>query len=225
MENLSTQLLGTKKKYREIFLKSVEEFQLRVLEIKPEGCGDIFDSYQKGSSGDLWQVAVLDMIKNEISPDIHKKWVQIFEYREKFHCVSCGVCCNLACSEFSIDELCAKKVAGDNFATQFLSVFVPYKSKIEAEKIYPEYIKLLDESIEEEVYFYHCPKINDCKLCSDYEKRPQICRIFPDNPLNLLPKSCGFYEWAIEVRPIVLTLHSMVEIMEFYKQKILEVKG
>ena len=73
------------------------------------------------------------------------------------------------------------------------------------------------ESKEDEVYFYHCPKLNDCNRCKDYEKRPQICRDFPDNPLALLPKSCGYNAWKHEVEPVALMLHSMLEIVEYYK--------
>ena len=73
---------------------------------------------------------------------------------------------------------------------------------------------------EEDVYFYHCPKLNECKRCSDYENRPQICRDFPDNPLSILPESCGFYKWRQEVEPVVLMLHSMMEIIDYYRQKI-----
>ena len=81
-------------------------------------------------------------------------------------------------------------------------------------------LKLLSDNVDEPVYFYHCPKLNDCKRCSDYENRPQICRDFPDNPLSILPESCGFYEWRKEVEPIAMMLHAMVEIIDYYKQKI-----
>lgn len=47
----------------------------------------------------------------------------------------------------------------DKFAKQFMSVFIPYKSSEDAEKIYPEYLKLLSDNVDEPVYFYHCPKI------------------------------------------------------------------
>ena len=73
---------------------------------------------------------------------------------------------------------------------------------------------------EKKYYFYHCPKLNECKRCSDYENRPQICRDFPDNPLSILPKSCGFYEWRKEVEPVALMLHSMLEIIDYYTEKI-----
>lgn len=220
-----TELAGTiknmKKKYREIFLKSVDAIRSRVEEIKPSDAeGDIFDTFDKNSAGESWQAAVLDMFENDISHEIYRKWREILAYRNNFHCKGCATCCNLACSEFSPDELKLKAENGDKFASQFTRIFIPYKSDKEAEKVYPEYLKLLSDTIDEKVYFYHCPKLDECKRCSDYENRPQICRDFPDNPLSILPESCGFYEWRQEVEPVALMLHSMMEIIDYYIQKI-----
>lgn len=221
MNNLSSSVDDLRKKYREIFEKSVEEIQTRVDEIKPDNLsGDIFDCYDAGSKGRQWQWQVLDMLENDISKEIYRKFQEILAYRNNFSCVGCATCCNLACSEFSPEELKQKAEQGDNFASQFLSVFIPYKSKEEARKVYPEYIAMLDEAKEDNVYFYHCPKLTADKRCSDYENRPQICRDFPDNPLSILPKACGYKKWKEEVEPVTLMLHSMVEIIEYYIDKI-----
>lgn len=221
MDSLKDTVNNMKQMYREIFLKSSDAIKDRVDKIKPEGIeGDIFDSYEKGSEGQKWQYAVLDMFEKDISHEIYRKWNEILELRENYSCNGCATCCNLACSEFSYDELTKRAKNGDKFATQFTGIFVPYKSKEEARKVYPQYIELLDSSVDEEVYFYHCPKLNDCKRCSDYENRPQICRDFPDNPLSILPKSCGYYEWRKLAEPVAMMLHAMVEIIDYYKQKI-----
>lgn len=46
MNNLSSSVDDLRKKYREIFEKSVEEIQTRVDEIKPDNLsGDVFDCY------------------------------------------------------------------------------------------------------------------------------------------------------------------------------------
>lgn len=221
MNNLSSSVDDLRKKYREIFEKSVEEIQTRVEEIKPDNLsGDVFDCYDAYSKGRQWQRQVLDMLENDISKEIYRKFQEILAYRNNFSCVGCATCCNLACSEFSPEELKQKAEQGDNFASQFLSVFIPYKSKEEARKVYPEYIAMLDEAKEDKVYFYHCPKLTADKRCSDYENRPQICRDFPDNPLSILPKACGYKKWKEEVEPVTLMLHSMVEIIEYYIDKI-----
>lgn len=221
MDSLKDTVNNMKQMYREIFLKSSDAIKDRVDKIKPEGIeGDIFDSYEKGSEGQKWQYVVLDMFEKDISHEIYRKWNEILKLRENYSCNGCATCCNLACSEFSYDELKKRAKNGDKFATQFTGIFIPYKSKEEARKVYPQYIELLDNSVDEEVYFYHCPKLNDCKRCSDYENRPQICRDFPDNPLSILPKSCGYYEWRKLAEPVAMMLHAMVEIIDYYKQKI-----
>ena len=210
-----------KRQYREIFLKSVDAIQGRINELKPINFkGDIFDRYEKDSIGYQWQKAVVDMFENDISQEIYRKWTEIIDYRLKFDCKGCATCCNLACSEYSPEELKNRAESGDKFAKQFTSIFVPYDSKEEASKIYPQYIELLEKNTNSDVYFYHCPKLTKDKKCCDYENRPDICRVFPDNPLDLLPQSCGFYKWKKEVEPVAMMLHSMVEIIDYYKSKI-----
>ena len=222
MTDLNSKINTMKQKYRDIFMKSVEAINERIQDIKPDGVvGDIFDKFEKDSKGAQWQNAVLEMFEKDISREIYQKWNEILAFRENFHCNGCATCCNLACSEFSPEQLKEKAKNGDKFATQFTSIFIPYETREEAEKIYPEYLKLLKDSKEDEVYFYHCPKLTECKRCSDYENRPDICRHFPDNPLCILPESCGFYEWRQEVEPVALMLHSMMEIIDYYKEKLL----
>lgn len=223
MTDLNNTVNSLRKEYREIFLKSAEEIKNKVEEIRPEGVnGEIFDKFETQSSEQQWQKAVLELLEKDISKEVYRKLNEILAYRIKFNCVGCATCCNLACSEFSPEELREKAQNGDNFATQFLSVFIPYASKEEARKIYPEYIELLEKNKEYDVYFYHCPKLTADKRCSDYGNRPQICRDFPDNPLSLLPKVCGYKKWKEEVEPIVLMLHAMVEIIDFYTTRIKE---
>lgn len=221
MNELYSSIENLRSEYREIFKKSLAEIANRIDELRPDGLdADVTDKFPVNSAGALWQTKVLDMLENDISKEVYRKYKEILAYRSQFKCVGCATCCNLACSEFSPAELKQKAENGDNFAAQFLSVFVPYASKEDARKVYPEYIKMLEENKEDNVYFYHCPKLTEDKRCSDYENRPQICRDFPDNPLSILPKSCGYKQWKDEIEPLALMLHSMVEIIEYYKEKI-----
>jgi len=221
MSDLKKTLNTMKQRYREIFKKSADAIAERVNEIKPKDfTGDIFDKYEENSLGEQWQKSSLDMLVNDISHEIFQKWTEIIDYRNNFKCNGCAVCCNLACSEYSYDELKKRAKNGDDFAQQFTSIFIPYNSKDEAQKVYPEYIKMLDDMLENNVYFYHCPKLTKDKKCCDYENRPKICRVFPDNPLDILPESCGFYKWRQEVEPVAMMLHAMVEIIDFYKSKL-----
>ena len=221
MAELNDDISSLRKEYRSIFKESLKTIDNLLYEIKPEDVSkDLLDEYPTNSSGHNWQKAAIKLLTDDISKDIYRKLNEILAYRVKFKCVGCATCCNLACSEFSPEELNEKAKNGDNFATQFLSVFIPYESKEEARKVYPEYIELLEENEETDVYFYHCPKLTKDKRCSDYENRPQICRDFPDNPLSILPKSCGYKAWKDEIEPIALMLHAMLEIVEFYISKL-----
>lgn len=239
MSNLSVDINNLKKSYREIFLESSKEIENQVTNLKPQidfqnckNCKnnsdnkciltpEIFETFPDGCGYKLWQKNVVKLFDEEISKQIRDKWIKILSYRGQFNCIGCGTCCRLACSEFSYEELKQKASNGDNFATQFTSVFIPYEDESEPRKIYPEYFELLAEKLDgEKVYFYHCPKLTDDNRCSDYENRPQICRDFPDNPLSLLPDKCGYCMWKKEVEPTSLMLHSILEIVDFYKSKI-----
>jgi len=237
MSNLTTDMNNLKKKYREIFLKSSDEIQHQIEKLRPTdpcpkchitNCAErkkitkeIFEKFPAKCEYKNWQKNVLRLLNEDVSKNIYEKWMKILDYRVNFGCTGCATCCKLACSEFSYDQLNQKAANGDNFAKQFVSIFIPYASKEEAREIYPEYFELLAEKLDDEnIYFYHCPKLTDDDKCSDYENRPGICRDFPDNPLSFLPTACGFSAWKDEIEPTSLMLHSMLEIIDFYKSKI-----
>lgn len=169
-----------------------------------------------------WKKICLNKIETDISKDIIEKITEINLYKNNFHCQKCGTCCTLACSEFSYEELKEKAKNGDKFATDFTSIFVPYKTKEEAYKIYPEYFELVEKKFKDEkIYFYYCPKYDkNTKLCSDYENRPNVCRIFPSEALCLLPKSCGYNEWKQSVEIDAIMLYTLINILDFYKEKL-----
>ncbi len=221
MAELNDKIADIRKEYRNIFQVSAEAINNRIEKIKPHNFkGELINKYAANSTGQNWQKATIKLLNEDISKEIYRKLNEIMAYRNEYKCVGCATCCNLACSEFSPSELKEKADNGDIFATQFLSVFIPYETKEEARKIYPEYIELLEENDETDVYFYHCPKLTKDNRCSDYENRPQICRDFPDNPLSILPKSCGYKNWKDEIEPIALMLHAMIEIVEYYTKEL-----
>ena len=138
MSELYSTVETLRSEYREIFLKSFAEINKRVEEHRPQGfAGDLFDDFSKNPAGQKWCADVLILLEKDISKEVCRKYQEILAYRKEFKCVGCATCCNLACSEFSPDELKQKAANGDNFATQFLSVFIPYESKEDARKIYP----------------------------------------------------------------------------------------
>ncbi|MBO5386211.1 YkgJ family cysteine cluster protein [bacterium] len=212
-----------KSSYREVFLDTANEIRAIVESVRPKNFdGDIFKTYEVGSVGFNWQQTVLSVLDVRYCGYKKSGLRQIQSFRDECNCVGCGVCCNFAVSEFSPEELKLKAENGDNFASQFVSVFVPYEEMNEVEKIYPEYVQMLKDNGESEYYFYHCPKVTDDNKCPDYENRPQICRDFPDNPIAFLPKTCGFKDWKLKSESVSLKLNAEAEIINFYKEKIKE---
>lgn len=171
-----------------------------------------------------WQFEVKKLLAIDTANNIHKKLKTIDNYKDKFSCQMTGTCCKLSSSEFSYDELKSKAANGDIFAQQFTSIFIPYNSSQEASKIFPEYVEFVLKSIgeDETVHFYHCPHIDKNNLCSIYNtnKRPQICKDFPNNPLAILYPGCGYYHWKKEVLPSVLLCHALIEICSFLLDKM-----
>lgn len=157
-----------------------------------------------------------------IEKSYKQKWAndlkEIKNYREQCNCTGCGVCCKFAVSEFSPEELTLKAQQGDNYAKQFISTFLPYKSFDTVREIYPKYVQFLQNLAQGSYYFYHCPKVTKDNRCSDYENRPQICKDFPDNPIAFLPKSCGFLPWKLKSQSVCLKLNAEKEIIDFYRK-------
>ena len=199
MENLSASIENTRLKYRKIFKSCFEEC-LRKID-------------KMNSDEDVYQ-----FIETYLK-EAYVKRVKLLESKNKYKCACCAMCCKLACSEFSQQELLDKANNGDRFAKQFISVFVPYETKDAAKSVFPEYIDLLEKTHESDVYFYHCPKVTEDNKCGDYENRPQICRDFPDNPLALLPKFCAYVKWKEEVQEDALKLQALIEILNALRKK------
>lgn len=223
MNELSNQLDNLKLKYREIFLQTAESVQSKILSIKPDIKGEIFDKYPKDSIGKTWQKRAIETLEKDYKKSLSKNLDKIKNNRKICNCKGCGTCCKLACSEFSPAELQIKAKYGDKFAQQFTQTFIPYESIDEARKIFPEYIKMLEENNQSGYYFYHCPKITEDNKCPDYDNRPQICKDFPDNPIAFLPPLCGFKDWKLKSELISLKLNAEAEITNFYIKKIKEV--
>ncbi len=199
MEDLFASVKNMRQKYREIFKSCFAECINKIDNLKSDDeVSGFIERYFK---------------------EVCEKRALLLENRNKFCCSLCGDCCKLACSEFSPQELQEKAKNGDNFATQFLSVFIPYDSKEDVRKINPDYIEMLEKAAENDVYFYHCPKVTEDNKCSDYENRPQICKDFPDNPLALLPKFCGYVKWKEEVENEALKLHALIEILSALRKE------
>lgn len=238
MNNLQNEIINTAKIYREIFdnAKVAVEKQINTLKRSSlcnhckSDCDLDFNSisvlqkFPDGCRFKFWQEAALNLLENKISKDIYEKIQLIEKRRSCFSCGKCSSCCKFASSEYSYDELKERAKKGDKFASEFVSVFVPYDNADIPRTIYPEYVSLLEENLKDltSLHFYYCPKLSKDGLCGDYENRPSICRNFPNNPLVILPLKCSFNEWKQEVEITALTLHALIDIVGYYKEKISE---
>lgn len=142
---------------------------------------------------------------------------KIYKAKENYSCIKCGACCKLAVSPDSPQELKEKADKGDNFAGQFISIFKLYEDFDKIRDLYPDYFDTVD-IVNEKLYFYHCDLVTEDNLCPKYEDRPQICRDFPENPIDILPVSCGFKKWQDEVLDDILRLRAITEILNLEQE-------
>lgn len=169
-----------------------------------------------------WQAAAIQRIESDIARQVLERMQLIEFYKKKHICSQCGVCCRLASSEFSYEELLEKAGQGDSFAQQFTGVFLPYASQAEAEKRFPDLAPQVVKYAEsgKPVYFYHCPYIGEDNRCSIYAKRPQICRSYPDTPLTFIYDHCAWKPWKDQTHPDALWAHAMIELCTFTLDKL-----
>jgi Fe-S-cluster containining protein len=243
MDNFALQLKNERALYRELFLNAQNSFKELINKLKADfsckncsGCDknlvsdfptDITAKLPKNCAYRGWQELVVHLIKTEVGPEVIGKMKEIQEYRHSFQCKRTGTCCRLASSEFSYKELLEKAKNNDNYASQFTEVFIPYEKIEEARAVFPEYIDLLLEKFGEDggLNFYHCKYLQGDNVCPRYEDRPQICRDFPDDPMAIVPPTCGYYAWKEEVAVAAYTFHAMSQIYGFYLEKITNALG
>lgn len=112
-------------------------------------------------------------------------------------CKKCGMCCRVATSAIPHSELLELAENGDTRATDFLSIFEPYESIEDAKKVSAEVVEnVINHSTISDITFYKCKYINDENLCTNYENRPLLCRVFPQTPWAVVPPKCG-YNWFL----------------------------
>ena len=233
--SLDGQYNALKNNYEQIFIEAAESIRKELDTIKPkdacEGCShndcsisrkDIFAPYPaSGCKLREWQMQAITYLTGDYKTKLKAAHKEIMEKKNNYECNKCGACCKLAVSEYSEMQLKQRAMKGDKFSEGFTSVFIPYETEEEAKSINPEYFVLLNRLVEDDrIYYYHCPKIDDCNLCTIYEERPDICKDFPHNPLKLLPSECSFNAWRNEVSHQAMLLKAKTDIVNFYKEKL-----
>lgn len=114
-------------------------------------------------------------------------------------CLKCGTCCRVATTYIPFEKLKKLSEQGDERAKDFLSVFEPYDCIEDARKVSPETVEniIQNSSLDEsEITFYKCKYIGENNLCTNYENRPTLCRVFPRTAWAVVPPNCG-YSWFL----------------------------
>ena len=230
--SLNSQYDNLKENYEKIFIEAAESIRREVDKFKPENpclyctvkdCKvekkDVFSQYPVNCKYREWQFQIITFLTGDYRQKLKAAYKAIMDKKNEYSCCRCAACCRLATSEYSYNQLKQRAMRGDKFAADFVSVFVPYETEEEAKKVNPEYFELLNELVEDKIYYYYCPKMKD-NLCTDYDNRPDICKDFPHNPLKLLPSSCSFNVWKNEISHAAMLLKAKVDIIEFYKNKL-----
>lgn len=222
-----------KENYKKIFIEAAESIRREIDKFKPENpctlCSvknckienkDVFADYPVGCKYRDWQKQVLSFLHGEYRQKMKNSYRIMMEEKSCCECIQCGNCCRLAVSEYSYQQLKQRANKGDKFSQDFVSVFVPFETVEDARNANPDYFNLLDNLLEEQkIYYYYCPKLVDNK-CSDYENRPDICKVFPNNPLQMLPSTCSFNEWKNKISKYAMFLKAKTDIIEFYNTKL-----
>lgn len=159
------------------------------------------------------------------------------EWSEKFNiplpeCGKCGLCCLCATPSVSYKKLLEKAAAGDKFARDFFSIFVPYKNLDEARKMSEYIVNKTIKSCEDgtndipvdDLVFYHCRYYNFEKKCTIYETRPELCRIFPGSPFTILHEECAYYNWSQQCKKAYNNLKDQIKELKENKKELENMK-
>jgi Fe-S-cluster containining protein len=150
------------------------------------------------------------------------KWAELLGIPHH-ECKGTGHCCRFSSPSTPGIILIEKAGNGDEFARDYLSVFVPYQSIEEVIKLNPELVeknlKVLEmhkckEVTQDNLVFYHCRYLDDNNRCMVYEDRPSLCREFPDSPLLVLAPGCGYEEWAAKCKEKYFQLKQRIKERE-----------
>ena len=233
-DSLKAQYKKIETNYEQIFLEAAESIRKELDTFKPQDAclncqnkeckiekKDIFAPYPPtGCKYRDWQLQSLSYLAGEYRQKLKTEYKRIMDKKSEYECNKCGACCKLDVSEYSYEQLKQRAMKGDKYSADFVSVFIPYENEDEARETNPEYFDLLNILVpDEKVYYYHCPKV-DCNLCTIYDKRPNICKDFPHNPLKLLPKECSYNAWKNDVAHAAMLLKAKTDIINFYKEKL-----
>ena len=156
------------------------------------------------------------MIYNSLMDYTNKDFL---ERRPQRLCKMCGKCCRMAVASIPHEELVAKANSGEQSAIEFLEIFEPYESYEEAMKVDEATVKNIPDY--KSRTFYKCRFIQDNNLCSRYETRYEVCKMFPTSPWAIVPPGCGFEGWMfLEREKHKQHIRKLKEEQIYYRAKL-----
>jgi len=227
-------LSDTKQQYRDIFQRQklaleamltgfLPDFQCAGCTVEPESALEGWlQPLHAGCGYRGWQERALHYIQQEVAGQILSVLNGIETSRNAIDCHMCGMCCRMASADAPYDTLKARAAAGDEFARQFTSVFLPYESREAARAKAPGVVEAVlweaggEQADEEKIFFYHCPYVGEDNRCTVYgtDKRPAICGTYPETPLSFVYENCAWKPWKDETHPNALAAHAMLALCD-----------
>lgn len=90
-----------------------------------------------------WQLKTLTFLAGDYKQKLKAAYKAIMDKKNEYTCNRCAACCKLAVSEYSYTQLKQRAMRGDKFASDFVSVFVPYENEEDAKKLILNILKCL----------------------------------------------------------------------------------
>lgn len=240
MEDHYRLLADTKQQYREMFRQAAQSLEAQLMGLRPQfNCPDcdgsgwlVFSDCVKPlhiqCGYRAWQAAALRLVETHVGGEILAKLQQIESYKNTFSCHMCGACCRMASTDAPYEEMRRRAEAGDDFARQFISVFLPYESRQKAREKAPDIVEAvlaeagLEADGDERIFFYHCPYVGEDNRCTVFgtEKRPAICGSYPETPLSFVYKKCAWKPWKDQTHTDTLLAHGLLAFCTDLSQKL-----
>lgn len=202
---------------------------------------ELLDTLHAGCGYRDWFAEAVRVIEQEAAREVFVQVREIQTRKRDYACHQCGVCCRLASSEYSFEELLERAAAGDSFAAQFTSVFLPYSSAEAAHEKFPAIVSDVlaetrsgqsgtDDNTEagsadgQPVYFYHCPYVGEDNRCTLYGtgKRPAICEEYPGTPLTFIYDKCAWRPWKDKYHHQAMATHAEIELCSWLVNRLRE---
>ncbi len=131
-------------------------------------------------------------------PPLQRQLDDITQARDTHRCKQTGACCELGSSPYPWETLQAMAQAGDTFAQQFTSVFLPYPSLATVQAKHPHAVaEITARHGEGNVHFYYCAYLQSTKACGLWgsPQRPALCASYPETPQVYVAKHCAWRTW------------------------------